>query len=720
MLKTSLWKRLKQWTQQERQVLVTAAGVTGAVIVLRLIGILQSSEFAALDQLFRLRPPEPVDDRIVIVEINEKDIQEVGQWPIPDQVMADLLAKLNSYQPRAIGLDIYRDLPVEPGHGEFIKACETIPNLIGIEKLQDKTSLGITPPQVLNQRNQVGFNNVISDADTKVRRSLLYWHIDGKRYTSFALKLALAYLKPEGITPKPAAVNSEYLQLSQGVFHSFQANDGGYVQANGNGYQILVNFRRSADFRTVSMVDVLAGRINPNLLRSRIVLIGSTAPSLQDFVYTPLSSRLIGEAKPISGVELHASFISQILSSALNERPLINVWSEPLEWLWIFAWSGLGAGLIWRVRLRGALLSLLLTGVSLSGICYLAFLAGWWLPLFPGLLGLLGSAAVITNHLAHQKEELKRSKEFLQTVINTIPDPVFVKDKEHRWIILNQAYCQFIGYPLETLMAKSDHDIFPRHEAEAFWTQDELVFRTGQAKEIEADFTDAFGTTHLIATKKSLHKDAAGNLFLVGIIRDITERKRTEEELRQAAEELTRSNIELKLSEDRLRYLAYHDALTGLSNRKQFYERLSQSLDWARRNNQLVGLMFLDLDGFKQVNDTLGHDTGDQLLRVVAQRLTSGLRSSDIVSRLGGDEFTVILPGIPQLEYVARVAEKILDILSQVFVLEGQNVFVTVSIGISIYPLDGEVEETLIKNADAAMYRAKQLGRNQYKFFNSL
>src|SRR4028119_1185224 len=199
MLKTSLWKRLKQWTQQERQVLVTAAGVTGAVIALRLIGILQSSEFAALDQLFRLRPPEPVDDRIVIVEINEKDIQEVGQWPIPDQVMADLLVKLNSYQPRAIGLDIYRDLPVEPGHEEFIKACKTIPNLIGIEKLQDKTSLGITSPQVLDQRNQVGFNNVISHADTKVRRSLLYWHIEGKRHTSFALKLALAYLKPEGI-----------------------------------------------------------------------------------------------------------------------------------------------------------------------------------------------------------------------------------------------------------------------------------------------------------------------------------------------------------------------------------------------------------------------------------------------------------------------------------------------------------------------------------------
>jgi diguanylate cyclase (GGDEF)-like protein len=133
-----------------------------------------------------------------------------------------------------------------------------------------------------------------------------------------------------------------------------------------------------------------------------------------------------------------------------------------------------------------------------------------------------------------------------------------------------------------------------------------------------------------------------------------------------------------------------------------------------------MALMFLDLDGFKQVNDTLGHDIGDQLLKVIAQRLTRGLRGSDIVSRLGGDEFTVILSGIPQVEYATKVAQKILESLSKVVVLEGQNVFVTVSIGISVYPLDGEVEEILIKKADMAMYRAKQLGRNQIQLCNSL
>jgi diguanylate cyclase (GGDEF)-like protein/PAS domain S-box-containing protein len=717
MLKVSLWNRLKQWVQQERRVLVTTAGITGVVVMLRLVGVLQLVEFAAFDQMFRLRPLELPDDRILIVEINEADLREVGKWPMPDRVMAQVLLKLNSYQPRAIGLDIYRDLPVEPGYQDLVKACQTIPNLIGIEKLADKMSPAIAPQRALSQRQQVGFNNVVVDSDGKVRRNLLYWHINGKARKSLALELALIYLKAQGITPQPAASNPNYLQLGRAVFPSLKPNDGGYLQADTGGYQVLANFRHSSGFRTVSLLDVLRNRVDPKWVRERIVLIGSTAPSLQDFVYTPLSSRLIGEARAVAGVELHASFVSQLLSSALDGRPVIRVLPQPLESLWILGWSGLGAFLISRVRsFKRASTLLFVTTVSLSVGCYLAFLVGWWLPLVPGLLGLLGSATVITSYLAHLKEEFKRSKEFLQTVINTIPDPVFVKDKDHCWIILNEAYCQFTGYPLEILMTKSDYDIFPQHEAETFWSQDELVFQTGEAQEYEDEFTDAFGTTHIIATKKSLHKDAAGNLFLVGIIRDITERKRAEQELRQAAAELTRSNKELRLSEDRLRYLAYHDALTGLGNRKYFYERLSHSLEFARSHKQLVALMFLDLDGFKQVNDTLGHDTGDQLLRVVAQRLTHGLRSSDIVSRLGGDEFTVILPEIPQADYAARVAEKILETLSQAVVLEGQNVYVSVSIGISIYPIDGEGEETLIKNADAAMYRAKQLGRNQFKF----
>lgn len=718
MFKTNLCCGLKQWLRQESQVLMASTGVTVAVILLSLIGILQASELAFFDQLFHLRLPEATDQRIVIVEINESDIQQ--NWPISDQVMAQLLQKLNSYQPRAIGLDIYRNLPVEPGGAEFVRACQTIPNLIGIEKLVDRMNAGVAPPPVLSKQKQVGFNNVVIDTDGKLRRSLFYWHTNGEARQSLALKLALIYLKSEKITPKTAKNNPQYLQLAESVFSRFQANDGGYVRADDQGYQVLVNFRRPGSFRTVSMTDVLANRVNREWISDRVVIIGSTAPSLQDFFYNPYSNHLLGgSAIATSGVELNASFVSQIISSTLDKRPLINTLPDFVEWLWIWVWSVLGAGVVWRLpSLRYTFLGLLLIGIALFLICYLAFYSGLWLPFISPLLASIGAAAVIISYLAQLKEGLKRSKEFLQTVIDTIPDPVFVKNQEHRCIILNQAYCQLVGHPLEFLMVKSDYEIFPKHEADVFWAEDELVFQTGQAQENEEELTDAFGTTHLIATKKSLHKDATGNVFLVGIIRNITKDKRAEQELRQAAVELTRANIELKLSEDRLRSLAYHDTLTGLGNRKKFHDALNQSLTWANNNNQLVALMFLDLDGFKQVNDTLGHDTGDQLLRVVAQRLTNSLRNSDIVSRLGGDEFTVILSGIPQADYAAKVAEKILKALSEVFVLEGKNVFVTVSIGISIYPKNGEVEDILIKQADLAMYRAKQLGRNQYQFAN--
>ncbi len=721
MLIAKLGHRLKLLVQQQHPVLITSTGVTVAVIILRLMGILLSSELAVLDHLFRLHPPEAADKRIVIVEVSEADLQQIGQWPIPDQVMAQLLGKINTYQPRAIGLDLYRDLPVEPGHKEFIKIAETIPNLIGIEKLRDTRSLGVDPPPVLSKRQQVGFNNIVVDADGKVRRSLLYLSTDGESHESLALKLAKVYLEVEGIKPQPSTLNSDYLQLGKGVFFPFHPNDGGYVEADAGGYQILAYFRHPASFETVALADVLAGKVPEELLRDRIVLIGSKATSTEDVFYTPYSSRVNGTVISFAGVELHANFISQILSAAIDGNSLIKVWSEPVEWFWIFGWSSLGAIVVLRGRSQSSrLVSLFLASTSLSVGCYLAFLVDWWLPLVPGLLGLLGSAAALTSYIAHTKEELKRSKEFLQTVINNIPDPVFVKNKKHHWIIVNQAYSLLVGYSLEALMGKSDYDIFPKQEADTFWNQDELIFRTGEAREIEQKFTDASGRIHIVATKRSLHKDAAGNLFLVGVIRDITHRKQIEEELRRAAVDLARDNQELKLSEERLHYLANHDSLTGLANRQQFHQSFRKYLDFARSNNQQMALMFIDLDGFKQVNDTLGHDTGDQLLKIVAQRLTGSLRNTDLVSRLGGDEFTVILPSIPHRKYAARVAEKILVVLSQVFVLEEQEVFVTGSIGISIYPLDGETEDTLIKSADAAMYRAKQQGRNQHIFSHSL
>jgi diguanylate cyclase (GGDEF)-like protein/PAS domain S-box-containing protein len=713
--------KLRQLLQQEHKVWLTAIGVTTGVVLLRLTGMVQPVELAALDRLFQLRPMEPMDERIVIIGIDDDDINQVGEWPISDAVMAKLLSQVQSYQPRTIGLDLYRDLPVKPGHSELQAAFATTPNLVGIEKIADHEGVKIHPPKELAQRDQIGFNNVIVDGDGRVRRATLFWTVNKQPHTSFALTLALRYLKPEGIVPRHAAVNSQYMQLGQAVFRPFQANDGGYVGSDAGGYQILANFHNSpARFRTVFMRDVLAGRVDPNLFRDRIVLIGSTAASLKDFFYTPLSGGSFNSTQQMAGIELHANFISQILDAALHQRSLIRVWQEPWELLWIFSWAWAGAFLSWKIRSPGrSAVAVLLLAAGLTQICYLALLQGWWLPLVPPLMALVGSGLVIIGYLAHIEEELKKSKEFLNSVINTIPDPIFVKDRGHRWIVLNQAFCRFIGYPMEMLLEKSDHNFFPFKQATQFWKQDVLTFESGVEQETEEEFTDAHGATYLIATKRSLHKDAAGNLFLVGVIRDITKRKLMEAELRQTAEDLARSNKELRQTEYRLREMAYHDVLTGLPNRKLLYERLSQSIDQARTNGQLVALLFLDLDGFKKINDAHGHSIGDLLLKAVSQRLLGCLRGSDTVARLGGDEFVVLLPAISVVHDVVKVSEKIIYTLSQDFVLESKILRVTTSVGISLYPLDTQDMDNLITKADTAMYQAKRLGKNRCEFFHT-
>jgi diguanylate cyclase (GGDEF)-like protein/PAS domain S-box-containing protein len=174
---------------------------------------------------------------------------------------------------------------------------------------------------------------------------------------------------------------------------------------------------------------------------------------------------------------------------------------------------------------------------------------------------------------------------------------------------------------------------------------------------------------------------------------------------------------ERKRAEEQIRNLAYQDALTGLPNRLLFNDRLEVAVVHAHRQRQKLAVLFMDLDRFKLINDSLGHGAGDRLLTQVSERLSEGLREGDTVARLGGDEFTLLLPGITRAVDVARVAEKILETIRQPMTIDGRELFVTASIGISVYPDDGEDAETLVKNADAAMYRAKEQGRDRYQLY---
>jgi diguanylate cyclase (GGDEF)-like protein/PAS domain S-box-containing protein len=185
-----------------------------------------------------------------------------------------------------------------------------------------------------------------------------------------------------------------------------------------------------------------------------------------------------------------------------------------------------------------------------------------------------------------------------------------------------------------------------------------------------------------------------------------------------AVQSIFRDITERKLAEQHLEFLANFDPLTGLPNRRLFFDRIGQSLLNAKRQEHFVGLLYLDLDRFKEVNDSFGHAIGDLLLKEVSERLAQVLRLSDSIARMGGDEFTVILTKIVEPEDAAIVAQRIVDSLAKPFLLEGHMITIGVSIGIGIYPIDGKDPDTLLKKADTAMYRAKGMGSNLFRYYH--
>ncbi|WP_218176792.1 putative bifunctional diguanylate cyclase/phosphodiesterase [Pseudomonas gingeri] len=209
-----------------------------------------------------------------------------------------------------------------------------------------------------------------------------------------------------------------------------------------------------------------------------------------------------------------------------------------------------------------------------------------------------------------------------------------------------------------------------------------------------------------------LWRAAAGSLLLV-LLAGLLSRMNW-----QLAQSRLRAAEDKVAYAERVEYLAYHDGLTALPNRSLFSKLLSQNISEARRYHRQLAVLFLDLDRFKHINDTLGHHAGDHLLQEVAGRLTACLRASDIVARLGGDEFVVLLPELSEAKYVANTAQKILSAIAKPFKLQGQEFRVTASVGISLYAQDGLDEQTLTKHADIAMYQAKQQGKNNFQFYS--
>ncbi|WYL98024.2 MAG: CHASE2 domain-containing protein [Gloeotrichia echinulata IR180] len=403
-----------------------AAVVASLVILFRFTGLLQGIELIMLDSFFQARPKAEINRRITIITIDEPDIQKIGHYPLQDQVLAQVIQTLKSYKARAIGLDLYRDLPVEPGHQELVEVFKTTPNLVGIEKVVGSQ---ISPPPVLAQLDQVGLADQVLDTDGKVRRGLLSVRLPNRKIRlNLGLKLALYYLKAEGIIPQPMPKDHQ-MRLGKAVLVPFRPNDGGYVRADAGGYQILLNFYGTEEqFETLAIADLLDNKIPTQKMQDaiagRIVLIGATAESLNDLFQTPYSTQKEGQPKQMAGVLIHANIISQILSGALSGRPMLLCWSEQVEWLWILLWSGLGAAFSWQVKSRRNLvIIIIIAGAGLVGIAYLAFLLGYWIPLIPPMIALVIAAITLPIVTIKQLEkiELRQTVQLLIAITQEQP-----------------------------------------------------------------------------------------------------------------------------------------------------------------------------------------------------------------------------------------------------------------------------------------------------------
>ncbi len=431
-----------------------------------------------------------------------------------------------------------------------------------------------------------------------------------------------------------------------------------------------------------------------------------------------------------------------------------------------------------------------------------------------------------TAELSAISATLEQERNLMRTLVDAVPDGIFAKDLNSKFLLANDSVARGMGTTRENLIGKDDFDFFPEEMAQNFFDDEQTVIRTGEGlvnREELAVNKETGNMRWFLTTKLPVRNDKGEIVALVGIGRDITLRRRAERALRES-EARFRSLIELssdwyweqdadlqfidiedpnskssytreevlgkclkelpgtallseswieyddlvaernpfrdlelrrvadngktyfisltglpafdengkfrgyrgigrditdrKRSEEHIHYLATHDSLTSLPNRFMFSQILNLAIESAHRYHRKLAVFFIDLDRFKNINDTLGHEAGDFLLREMAMRLKQCLRASDVVGRLGGDEFVILLPETENAEQIATVAQKILSASLSPVDINGQECCVTASIGICVYPDDGKNEQTLMKNADIAMYRAKEEGKNNYQFYS--
>ncbi len=632
------------------------------------------------------RPPA---EDIVIISIDRESLVYYGQWPWVRAIHADLIDKISVAGPKAIGFDLViaeSDRCSEDGDrllAEAIRRSGKVVLPVFAEHSASGIGLHLTRPIPVVAEAAAGFGHVDFelDADGIVRRTYLRAGVGYSRWPAFAL----AILDVAGCPVKQDIVTEPSSEKSLGK----------WVRAD----EVLLSFAgKPGHFRQISYATFMRPECNPSFLHDKIVLVGITSSSFGSALPTPVS----GESHLMSSVEMNANLLD-----ALAHGHIIRSMSREMR-------TFLSVLLICSVLLcytfnSQKIIQIITVGAILFVVFFSSFLLlvyHVWFPPAPVLLVLFLSYPLWAwKRLDRLVISLFVEREQALVMLHSIADAVITTDNNCLIKYINPAAEELTGQTNERAVGKPLHEVFAVCEEHSGKTGEDIIKECLEISEIisfegEVYYQNAIGRNHILRINvgplRSLrkHKQAGGALLSIN---DITEK-------REALAKLT--------------HQATHDPLTNLPNRMLLFDRLEQAMIRAVRNGSHVAILFLDLDNFKKVNDQIGHSGGDLLLQMIAERMKSVCRESDTVARLGGDEFIILLEGVADTTMVAKVADKILRLLRCPFKIHNNEFHVTGSVGISVFPKDGEDADQLVKNADIAMYEAKKGGRNKFLFFS--
>lgn len=632
---------------------------------------------------------EPPAD-IVIVAIDEQSLRELGRWPWSRRIHAALIRKLSATGAKTIALDIVFAEPdiADPEADVELAAALADSGRVILPVLSEQNRAGgqlvetLPLPILAKSVAGIGHVNVGLDPDSIARGTYLKAGLGSPYWPT----LALAMLQVAGAASE-RALPGQRLDEATGPASP-------YVWRRN--YRVLIPFAGPpGHFRHYSYSEVLRDAVNPASFHDKYVLVGSTASGMDDALPTPVS----GLARPMSGVEFNANVLDA-LQQGLIIRPLGSVWSLLLTELFVLFPLVLYALFPPRWTLLLAGLALLLTLLVSFGLLHGAQL--WFPPAVALLVQSLSYPLWSWERLHQAIRSVFEKEELAQVTLHSIGDAVITTDAKGNVQYLNPVAESMLGGSAMTLRKQPLGAIFQVADDRDCYSPVDLITQCLEKSQLiklsePSILVNRLGQEYAIRASAAPMRDQRGRVSgAVVAFGDITETRR-----------LTQQMV----------YQATHDALTQLPNLNLLRDRLKHAITRAQRAGYNLALLFVDLDHFKKINEAFGHTVGDTLLKAVVARLLDCGRKQDTIARVGGDEFICVLEDLQQEDRAVDLANKILNVLKTPFQIGVHECFVTASIGICLFPKDGEDVEALLKNADTAMYRAKESGRGNIQFY---